>query len=301
MTLFKNGAEGQTNGTAVTTGNSGASGDAFGVLSGTVTYDNAHAAHGSLGFKLSPASGSNASVVFGSGVSGLTGTSYSSRFYIYLTAFPPGSTEIWRSNAASASLLSRVSINASGQFVTAYNNGATTTLWTSVSTIPVNTWVRVETYTVLGSGGQFQAAFYNGDSTTAIDSGGGTGLTINAGPLQTVSFGKYGTDAHANAFWLDELAVNNSATGFMGPFTEQLATPVVTLGAATNPSTIGGTNGSQVVSWSAIPNAVAYDAYLAIGSSPTQGNFNLVASNVTSPYTFNGLGAGTYSYGIRAR
>jgi hypothetical protein len=80
-----------------------------------------------------------------------------------------------------------------------------------------------------------------------------------------------------------------------------LATPVVALGTTTNPTTVGGSNGSQVVTWGAVSGATSYVAYRAPGNSPAQGDFVQVATAVTSPYTFTGLSAGTYSFGIRAK
>lgn len=78
-----------------------------------------------------------------------------------------------------------------------------------------------------------------------------------------------------------------------------LDTPVVTLGAAVQP-TYGNSDGSQIVAWSAIDGATSYSAHIADGPSPEQGAFNLVEANVTSPYTFTNLPVGVYSYGIRA-
>lgn len=99
----------------------------------------------------------------------------------------------------------------------------------------------------------------------------------------------------------DDIQVNDGAGSEIPDLIEKLSTPVVTLGATTNPSTVGGSNGAQVVTWSAVPNAVSYDAYIASGQSPTQESFTLVQTNVTSPYTFAGLEAGEWSFGIKAK
>lgn len=99
----------------------------------------------------------------------------------------------------------------------------------------------------------------------------------------------------------DDIRVNDGAGSEIGDIVEQLATPVVTLGAATNPSTVGGSDGSQVVTWAAVPSASSYEAWIAFGASPVQGDFTLVATGVTSPYTFTGLTAGERAYGIKAK
>lgn len=300
MTIYKNGAEGQTNGTAVTTANSSVSGDAFTLVGGSPVYDTTHASHGSYALKM-PASATSLNVVFGAAHAPLGGTSYAARFYLYFTALPGVASTLWRTNAASSALLTRINITAGGLFTLQYNNGSTVTAWTSSVTVPINQWVRVEVYTVLGASGQVQAAFYAGDATTPLDAGGASGVTINSGPLVAATFGKYGSDTYVTDFWFDDLALDNEAAGFMGPYSEQLPTPAVTLGSTTNPTTVGATDGSQVVTWAAVGGAGSYDAYRAPGSSPAQEDFTLVASGVTSPYTFTGLAVGTYSFGIKAR
>jgi len=68
-----------------------------------------------------------------------------------------------------------------------------------------------------------------------------------------------------------------------------------------NPTTIGGTNGKQTVTWSAVANAASYEAWIAHSTSPAQGDFTLVATGVTSPYQFTGLPAGTHAYGVKAK
>ena len=102
-------------------------------------------------------------------------------------------------------------------------------------------------------------------------------------------------------FGIDDLQIDDGRTTEIGPILVALTTPTVTLGTTTNPSTAGGTNGSQVVTWGAVTNATTYDAYLATKASPAQSDFTLTASGVTSPYTFTGLAAGTYSFGIMAK
>lgn len=87
--------------------------------------------------------------------------------------------------------------------------------------------------------------------------------------------------------------------------TAPLSTPVVTLGATTAPTTVGGTNGSQVVTWAAVAGATSYEAWVtkndANDPNPLQGDFTLVATGVTSPYTFTGLNPAQYDYGIKAK
>lgn len=99
----------------------------------------------------------------------------------------------------------------------------------------------------------------------------------------------------------DDVQLNDGAGSEIDDLVAALSTPVVTLGATTNPSTVGGSNGTQVVTWGAVSGSSSYEAWLASGSSPAQGDFTRVATGVTSPYTFTGLSAGEYSFGIKAK
>lgn len=78
-----------------------------------------------------------------------------------------------------------------------------------------------------------------------------------------------------------------------------LDTPDVILGASSQPG-YGSSNGSQVVTWSPISGASNYSAWIAENTDPVQGDFELVNASVTSPFTFDNLPEGVYSYGIKA-
>lgn len=99
----------------------------------------------------------------------------------------------------------------------------------------------------------------------------------------------------------DDVQLNDGAGGEIGDVVDALPTPVVTLGATTHPTTAGASDGSQVVSWPSVSGASSYEAWIASGSSPAQNAFSLVAVGVTSPYTFTNLSAGVWSYGIKAK
>jgi hypothetical protein len=90
--------------------------------------------------------------------------------------------------------------------------------------------------------------------------------------------------------------------GLPGPLSTPLATPVVTLGTKTNPTTTNGTDGKQVFSWAAVAEAGSYEAWLAPGLTPAPGSFVRVAQGITAlSYEFTGLGAGPYTGAIRAK
>ena len=81
---------------------------------------------------------------------------------------------------------------------------------------------------------------------------------------------------------------------------QPLDTPVINIDNYTHPTAIGGNDGTATVSWGAVAGAASYQAYIATGAGPGQETFALVESGVTSPYTFDNLSAGTFSLGIKA-
>jgi hypothetical protein len=81
-----------------------------------------------------------------------------------------------------------------------------------------------------------------------------------------------------------------------------LDTPVVTIASQTNPTTIGGNDGSATVQWGAVTGAASYDVGRAAGLGQTEG-FTVLQTGVTAlEYADNsGLAAGDYTYGVRAQ
>lgn len=140
---------------------------------------------------------------------------------------------------------------------------------------------------------------YNVGGTTPIATANVSGANFTANQFGTVDIGG-GTIA--NTIDAMDLQIQGGQTTEIPDYVPStpLTTPVVTLGTVTNPSTVGGSNGSAGVSWPAVSNASSYDAYVATKASPAQSDFSKVSTGVTSPYTFPGLAAGTYSFGIVA-
>src|SRR5258706_6688481 len=146
--LLTNSAEGGTSGTNVTTGNSGgASGNAWdlvtatGGTAGIITFDNAHAAHGALGYNLSI--GVTAAECYLQWLASLGGTfaTLYSRAYVYLTANPGATFKLIRFLTA-GSANGGVTITSAGKLATL--NAAGTAIATSTNSVPLNQWFRVE-------------------------------------------------------------------------------------------------------------------------------------------------------------
>lgn len=300
MTKYANSAEGGTSGQTVTTGNSGGtSGDAFTAVTSGLVYSNADSAHGSMGW-VAPTTAADASARWA-----ISGSTAAGRLYIKIDSAITSDQGILRFSHTTDTTSANLYITNAGTLRLTHKGG---TAWTAGATFPVNQWVRVELYANQGTGasdGVARAAYYIGDSSTPVyDSGNVTGLSLGAdvGQFSNARLGKLAAST-SPLMRFDDFAVNTGAdaTGLIGPLTSPLATPVVTVVSSTNPTSVGTANGTARVSWPAVSGAASYSAYLAPGLSPSQGDFVLVANNVTSPYDFTGLSVGAQSLGIRAK
>lgn len=211
MAALANTAEGGSNGTTVTTANSGAgSGDAWSAITGTggtVIFDTTHPAHGSLGYKIVNAASTAKYVQW----TITADTAPHVRFYYYLAANPPSgaATNLFRfMNSTTNVLIMRVSstgvidfTDVSGSSVAASGAGA----W------PLNENVRVEIDLVCNATtGSFTARFYHQDGTTPF-------LTLTASNLNTstqvdgLRFGVINAAGSATTMWFDTVAYDSVA------------------------------------------------------------------------------------------
>jgi hypothetical protein len=292
MTLLQNTLEGGTNATTITTGNSGgASGNAFHAIVGACTYDTTRAAHGTMSAKLTPTSGAACNIKYGaqSGGSMLASTSPAARVYAYFTANPSSEYTFLRADDASNAIRFRINISAAGKLIVSTNDGtSTTTRWTSTQSVPLNQWVRIEIRAVIaaGTGGSIECAFYVGDSTSPVDSFTVSGINTGANAVQSIQFGKYGSDTTATAFWLDEIAVNTSTSSFIGPVAN--AVPVVSAGpdqsVAAPPPPAGAAAATVTLNGSAsdVDGSIASVAWAYVGGAST-GSPALSNSGVLNP------------------
>ena len=286
-----------TNGSAVTAGNSSASGDAFAAVTAGVTYQTAAATHGALGARTS-AVAEQAYIR----VAIPTGATAAVRAYLRLPVIPTGIDygiiTLGNSGGTHATLL----INGDGKLRLRDKAGI---VWTATPALLPNTVYRVEVAALAGSAvdnSTLRCDYYLGDDTTPVATGY-TSTTANLGAAQTFDRALIGRQNAASAVVLDiDTLAWAAQSDYIGPPSVPLATPVVTLGAKTDATTQGGTDGTQTVTWPAIPGAASYEAHIALGTpAPTQGDFTLKAAGVTSPYTFTGLPAGQHAYGIKAK
>jgi hypothetical protein len=205
-----NTAEGGSNGTGVTVGNSGGtSGTAFDVVtidaSAAAAFDNTHPAHGSLSYMLT-GSGSGGAFLEWDSVQ----TTVFGRAYILAGSFPAGVTSIIDPRNAGA-ITGSIRLNAAKK-LDLYD--ATGTLVASGVTVLVAvTQYRVEFQFVFSATvGVITAKLFAGDATTVTETITASALNTSAQMTQfRWSWRPFTTDV----LWMDDLNLNT--TGFPGP------------------------------------------------------------------------------------
>lgn len=208
--------EGQTNGTVLTTVNSGAGTDKiFDAQSGsTLTADNAHpASTGVMGMKYAIAAG--ATCYFGWNLAGLaTGARLFGRTYWYADTSVASSVRLIRFLAGTTPL-AHVFVASGTNHVGIRNNADTNSAEGTVS-MTINTLYRIEfDFNGIGTAaGAGTISLYAGQSTTVLDTVSGTGLAFGAAAPDNVRIGNtaanFVTTGSGN-FWLDGVNVNDTA------------------------------------------------------------------------------------------
>jgi len=225
-----NSFEGGSNTTTISAANSGgASGDAFDTVSigasTPLTFDNAHAAHGTLAAKIAPTASSTTVMEYNTKVG--TQTEFWGRCYIYMTAAPLSTWLFHRvqnagTNVARIALLTTNRIRLDG-------GSANTSLYTSPTALPTNAWTRIEWHILVSATvGQFDVRIYrtSPDGATADDSSA-LAATQNLGTQATqYQFGGVqGSSTVPGTFWIDDVGI--STAGYMGPAVTAAAIPPI--------------------------------------------------------------------------
>jgi hypothetical protein len=214
-TIANNFETGLASGTGITAANSGGgtAGTAFTVVTanGAITYDNTEIAHGSLAAKfVTGTTGANV-LQYGSGV--LTGapTTFYFRANLYLPSLPAVAFRVAKFEGGSNALIGELDINSSGKMQLRDATG--TVQYTSTSAIPTGQWVRIEgKITVGASTGQVELKLFAAvDSTTATEDDTITSLNLSANGLNFSQFGSATTTSSSVTFWLDDLAISDTA------------------------------------------------------------------------------------------
>jgi hypothetical protein len=225
-----NNAEGGTEGTTVTSGNSGgASGTAFAPAFGgaaLITFEAAAASHGGFGYHLhTENSGESAfmSTTLATAIAVASGRMTSKG----IAAFPPDKTSImrWRDTASVIAL--DLYLLPDGSFQLYSGNGGAggeVLVWSSTYRLPLNTPFRIEGMAAenTGSNGRARIAIYEYEQTAAKD-GFDTGAIAGAGTNAALSQFRFGISAGLGAWDLpiDDLFVDKIGSFPIGP----VATP----------------------------------------------------------------------------
>ena len=213
MALTTEGFESGSNGSAVTTGNS-----AFSAVTSGVTFSNANVFRGNLSAKIDSTTGAGGRYCR----KDISSTAVALRQYINLASLSAADERVMSLlDSTGATHYAYVVLQGTGRIRFGCTGSSST--WTATNQYPTSQWLRVEMYAVAGSttsNGIASVAYYDGHDTTPMSGGsfsasnlniGGGGATFGRAHLGKLS----GTLASDTYF--DDMAIDDAATGLIGP------------------------------------------------------------------------------------
>lgn len=224
MTLRTNNAEGGTNGTAVTPGNSGgASGTAFLSVSpgasGSIAFSSAWAAHGTLSYLFTPAAGAACSTVLPDATAA---PQFARRIYVRLTGYPSAETIFADVQTTGGTTVARLHLTATGALKMVNAAGSAVATFTNV--LALNTAYRISIEgTVNATTGTFNADLYNLDSLTSIESKAQTNVNTGSTNVGRLALGKLTAAPSMAPFYIDDIAINTDDANEIGPVASNVA------------------------------------------------------------------------------
>lgn len=293
--LRQNTADGGTNGTTVSTGNSGgASGTAWDLVAiptGTLTYSSTQARQGTLSYKVTTTAATAAEGILRWG-DALALTAASLRCYVFLPGTNPTVAttlaQFSTNNSGTIAGSAKVALSSSGKLQ--IQDAAGTGLFNSTAALPTGVWVRIELYCQPGtttSNGTIGGGYATGTGALTEQF---TTSTANAGlgPIGRAQFGKNSGTWATQTFYLDDLAVGDTAA-FLGTANFNVAP---TCSAAASPS-------ASVEPWSTVTltgtdadsdGTIATRAWTQTGgaSAGTIAGASTATATVTAPGTLAG-------------
>ncbi len=228
--LLQQGAESGANGVTLTPLLSGSASEHFfdSITEGGITYSNAQAAHGNLSLKIDTTSGTETTAYWKL----LSTSSLAFRTYGYFTSLPAEATEFANIIAdpyVNFKAAARFALLPDGRVrVHQHVDTVPGIIWTSTATISLNTWYRFELYASLGAteaSGTIQAAYYLLDDTTAIESFFTSSAYLGLANFGACRFGKINTNGWVTTLYVDDIAVQQQASGFIGPYSSPPSVP----------------------------------------------------------------------------
>jgi len=305
MAILRNNFEGQSDGTNVTTVNSAASGDALNNIvvanspanggNAAIQYEADAAVSGSMGVRITQ----QASATYIRWDVAEAGTRFVARRSLKITGAPSSNVALIQMRNTGGTIMGQFML---GTDLKPYLTHGTTSIVAAKpsAALPNGTyWIELAITKESGGGGNgvveigvFDLA--EEEIHTYTYSTGTTG-TADAGQYR---FGQVSGAAVWATEDIDGIAAGPQVSGWLGPEVDQLDTPVVTITAQNGPSTIGGSDGDITITWDAVDGADSYD--VAIAEGVVTGGFSASDTDVTSPYKFENLTAGTYTVAVKA-
>lgn len=221
MATITNSYEGGTNGTTISTANSGGgSGTAFNTISGavagaTLAFSSTRSAHGTLSMQIATGATSGSQWVGWTSGFGSQNTFYV-RFNMYTTAYPAVSSTIWRI-LSGGSVCASINLRTTGQIRVLDANGVQIDGLIS-SAIPLNQWVRIEAHFILDSAsGQAELRIFHAVDSVLADFSANSGAdqSLGATTADTYRFGLQSSQVNFGPMWFDDYGL--STDGYLGP------------------------------------------------------------------------------------
>lgn len=206
MSLLTNNFDGGTNGMAITPANSGAgSGQAFSNSAygnGTIVYDNTIKILGSLAGKFNSPS---AATTFLALTDSIPANSFSSRLYVYLSAFPSDTISLCEIQNQAGVITAGVYIGADGTLAPVVPGSMLGALSIKAT---LNTWYRISMYGTVGAAGSLTVSLYAGHNETALATYANLAVNTGTSPADKLLFGKIMSAPSIGDMWFDEIALN---------------------------------------------------------------------------------------------
>ena len=312
-TIFENGFEGQTDGTAVTVGNSGASGSAFtAVANGGQTYSAAAAVNGTRGLRVTLAASARYPNWKTSATDGRRVVAR--RSFVWGGSNPSGGQALLdlRTEIPSAAAYGVLQYRGASNQIEVLNPSFVA-ITASRFTLPSAGTYFVEFAAIAsttGSNGTLEYRLYGADGTTLLHSwSSGATLTMTQNLPNSARFSGMTSASGWTYDHMDDLRAmfTDDLTAWLGPLgASRVLTPVsgVSLLSVTKPTTLGGSDGTATVGWTATtdPDAHSYEVATAPGFGATSGFTTkaTIAVGAPSPQTvLTGLEAGEYTVAVR--
>jgi hypothetical protein len=219
-TALANNAEGGSNTTAVTTGNSGGTSgspwDAVDITSGAITYSSTQAYKGSLSYKVDNSGTGNTFMYWNTASS----RQVALRFYVYLASLPSAGSRIAAFATSGGTNLCALVMDNAGK-MSVYDTAGTIVGSTTTNGLSTATWYRVE-LKMDNSGGSGSGTAtlktYIGDSGSEDTNLGltHTGQNFGTSNVGRAYFGRWTGGSAVGIKYLDDIAVRSATTSFIG-------------------------------------------------------------------------------------